>query len=246
MTALVACVIPAYQAGRSVATVAAGLRSSLPGALLVGVDDGSTDATGVMLRASCDAVVGFPLNRGKGAALRAGTLLALEQGAAVVVTIDADGQHDPAAAPSLVSALTDADVVIGVRERAGSRMPTGRRLTNGASALAMGLAGGTALRDPQSGYRAYRRAVVEQIQGRGERYEYESDLLLQALRSGFRVAEVTVPTIYGPPSHFLPWRDSTRVVRTIARHCVLSLTRRGVVVSSLGRAAIASGQDLAS
>jgi len=226
VTVSVACVIPAYKAGGSVAAVAAGLRASLPGAFLIGVDDGSPDATGAVLRASCDAVVQFPLNRGKGAALRAGGRLALERGAAVVVTVDADGQHDPAAAPSLVSALAGADLAIGVRRRSASRMPIGRRFTNRASALAMSACTRTGLRDPQSGYRAYSRAVLERVQARGDRYEYESDLLLSALRAGFRVAQVSVPTIYGPPSHFMPLADTARVVRTIARHCVGALSPR--------------------
>jgi glycosyltransferase involved in cell wall biosynthesis len=226
MSVLVACLIPAYQVGGSVATVATGLRASLPDALLIGVDDGSTDATAAMLRATCDVVVRFPLNRGKGAALRAGTEVALEEGASSVVTIDADGQHDPVAAPSLVSALVLADIAIGVRERVATRMPLGRRVTNGASSLAMSACAGTALRDPQSGYRAYRRAVLEQVAAQGDRYEYESDLLLGALRAGFRVAEVSVPTVYGPPSHFMPLADSARVVRTIGRHCLGALRAR--------------------
>lgn len=228
MSALVCCVIPAYQAGGSVATVAAGVRASLPGALLIGVDDGSADATEAMLRATCDVVVRFPLNHGKGAALRAGIEVALEQGAAAVVTIDADGQHDPAAAPALVGALAGADIAIGVRERSMGPMPLGRRFTNRASAIAMSACTRTELRDPQSGYRAYGRAVLEGVQGRGDRYEYESDLLLRALRAGFRVAEVRVPTLYGPPSHFLPLADSARVVRTIGRHCLGVLYARAL------------------
>lgn len=222
----IACVIPAYQAGASVASVAAGLRDSLPGALLVGCDDGSTDATAAMLRATCDLVVEFPMNRGKGAALRAGVALALEQGCDVVLTIDADGQHDPAAAPALVAALAGADLAIGARDRVGSRMPLGRRFTNGASALAMSACAGSGLRDPQSGYRAYTRRVLERVDGRGDRYEYESDILLAALRAGFRAAQVRVPTIYGPASHFLPLADSARVVRTIGRHLIGALGDR--------------------
>jgi len=222
----VACVIPAYQAGATVAVVAGELRSALPGALLIGVDDGSSDATETMLRLSCDAVLHFPINRGKGAALRAGLELALTEGATTILTLDADGQHAPLAAPSLITALAGADLAIGVRRRVGSAMPLRRRFTNGASALAMTVCTGTRLRDPQSGYRAYSRAVLEQVRARGDRYEFESDLLLGALRAGFRVTEVEVPTIYGPPSHFLPLTDTARVVSTIGRHCMRALAGR--------------------
>lgn len=226
MSGRVACVIPAYQAGATVAVVAGGLRSALPGALLIGVDDGSSDATGAMLRVSCDAVLHFPINRGKGAALRAGLELALTEGATAILTIDADGQHAPSAAPALIAALAGADLALGARRRVGTAMPLRRRFTNGASALAMSVCTGTRLRDPQSGFRSYSRAVLEQVRASGDRYEFESDLLLGALRAGFRVTEVDVPTIYGPRSHFLPLADTARVVCTIGRHCARALAER--------------------
>jgi glycosyltransferase involved in cell wall biosynthesis len=214
----VVCVIPAFQAAATLGAVAAELRRALPSALLVAVDDGSRDRTADEAARCCDVVVLGGRNRGKGAALRLGIARALDMGADVVVTIDADGQHDPAAASALTAALHSADVAIGVRTRGGSSMPLPRRLTNGASALAMSLCAGTSLKDPQSGYRAFRRAVLERVSGEGDGYEYETYLLLKCCRAGFRVAEVPVATLYGPASHFRPVRDTSRVVRAIWRH----------------------------
>ena len=231
------CIIPAYQASATLGAVVAGLRSSLPEALVLAVDDGSTDGTGETARACCDEVIEFPLNRGKGAALRAGVERALRRGTQGVVTIDADGQHDPSAAGRLLGALEEADLAIGVRERNGSGMPLARRITNGASSLAMSACARTSLRDPQSGYRAYRRVVLERVRGVGERYDYESDLLLRALRAGYRVAQLSVPTIYGAPSHFLPIADGMRVVRTIWRH------RAGVLPVRLSGAGAGEGRS---
>ena len=100
----IACVIPAYNAASTLAAVARGLRASLPGVLLIAVDDGSSDPTHAVALASCDRVVRHAANRGKGAALRAGFAVALNEHVWAVATVDADGQHDPAHAPDLLDA----------------------------------------------------------------------------------------------------------------------------------------------
>ena len=231
MTDSVACVIPAYQASRTLVRVAEGLRAALPGAVLVAVDDGSTDATARVARATCDHLVRLGGNRGKGAALRAGVAIGLAKGATAIITVDADGQHDPVYAPALIAALERADIAIGARARGGSEMPIGRRITNGLSAVAMTAVTGTCLVDPQSGFRALRRAVLESIEPVGDGYEYEADLLIRACRAGFRVASVRVPTIYGAESHFRV-SDGLTVVRTIWRH------RHGALQRTLSLAAV--------
>jgi glycosyltransferase involved in cell wall biosynthesis len=214
----VACVIPAFDAAGTIAAVAGGLRASLPNAMLIAVDDGSSDHTYDVAQGVCDRVVRLDVNHGKGAALRAGFLVALDAQVASVITIDADGQHDPARAPDLLAALASADVVIGKRARTRGMMPIGRRVTNALASAAVGAIVGVPVPDAQSGYRAMRRQVLEGSRARGDRYEYETELLIEAVRAGFRIASVDVPTVYGAPSHFRAWDDSLRVVRTIWRH----------------------------
>ena len=218
MNESIACVIPALNAAASLGAVARGLRAALPGAILIGVDDGSSDDTAAVIRAHCDRAIVFGANRGKGAALRAGFADAIAQGADTVVALDADGQHDPARAPSLVAALEQADVVLGTRARGDSGMPLRRRMTNALSAAAARRLAGCDLADPQSGYRAMRAIVVREVRARGDRYEFETDFLLRAARAGFRITAVPIPTIYGPPSHFREMRDGLRVVATFCRH----------------------------
>lgn len=213
-----ACVVPAFDAAGTVGEVVAGLRASLPDAAVVVVDDGSRDATGEAARAVGAHVVRLPRNRGKGAALRAGFEAVLAGGADAVLTVDADGQHDPAAAPQLVAALADADVVIGTRRRDGTPMPVHRRLSNALSSRAISQCAGCTLPDTQSGYRAIRADVLREVHPRGDRYEYETDFLILAARAGFLIAGVPIPTIYGAPSHFRPLHDAARVVATIWRH----------------------------
>jgi glycosyltransferase involved in cell wall biosynthesis len=218
VTGPAACVIPALDAAATVAGVARRVRAALPGALVIVVDDGSRDGTADAARPLADVLVSFGANRGKGAALRAGFEAALGCGARAVVTLDADGQHDPTAAPLLLAALHDADVAIGRRGRAGSSMPLGRRLTNALASAAVGAIVGAEVADTQSGFRAIRAEVLRAVAGEGDRYEFETDFLIRAYRSGFRVATVPVPTIYGPRSHFRLWGDSVRIVRTLWRH----------------------------
>ncbi|HEV7702874.1 MAG TPA: glycosyltransferase family 2 protein [Gemmatimonadaceae bacterium] len=214
----VACVIPAFDAASTIESVALGLRAALPNAMLIVVDDGSSDHTYDVAQGSCDRVVRLDSNHGKGAALRAGFVVALDAQVQAIVTIDADGQHDPARAPELVAALTDADVVIGARERTRGTMPLGRRVTNALASAAVGAIVGVDVPDAQSGYRAMRRDVLERVHATGDRYEYETEFLIEAARAGYRIASVGVPTMYGAASHFRTWDDSMLVVRAIWRH----------------------------
>ncbi len=217
MIAPAACVVPALDAERTVGTVVRGVRAAVPHALLIGVDDGSRDGTRAALLACCDVVIAFDVNRGKGAALRAGIAAALARDAAAVLTIDADGQHDPATAAALLEALRDADLAIGARTRRGTAMPLGRRVTNALASAAVGAIIGAPVLDAQSGFRAARRRVFETVRAGGDRYEYETEFLIGAARAGFRIATVPVATTYGAASHFRGVRDSARVVRAIWR-----------------------------
>ena len=216
MTGAVCCIVPAFNAGATLARVVADVRRALPATQVVVIDDGSEDDTGAIADGVADRVIRFPRNRGKGAALRAGFEHALDSGADAVLTIDADGQHDTDFAPRLIEALADADIVIGARARAGA-MPIQRRLSNALSTIAVNVLAGCDVADSQSGYRAMRRAVLERVHAEGDRYEFETDFLIRARRAGFHIGVVRVPTIYGGPSHFRTLHDAARVVRTLWR-----------------------------
>ena len=214
-----AVVIPAYQAATTIRDAVAHTRAAVPDAKVIVVDDGSSDGTGEQGRETGAMVVTHPRNRGKGVALRTGIARACAGGADIIVTLDADGQHLPVLIPRLVQPISDAqaDLVLGARARSGA-MPLGRRFTNWMSAALASRIGGQQVRDAQTGFRAFTRAVAERLQPAGERYEYEANFLLDALRAGFRVASVEVPTVYGPRSHFRSWSDTWRMARAFARH----------------------------
>ncbi len=218
MTDRVACIVPAFRAEHTLPGVLRQLRGALPDARIVVVDDGSPDATAIVAKDLADWTIRLPGNRGKGAALRAGFDEALRAGDDVVLTLDADGQHDPAYASALIAALDGFDIVIGERVRAGSPMPLRRRITNAMASAAVARVTGIRLRDTQSGFRVIRRTVLEHVRGRGDRYEFETDFLIRAAHAGFRIRNASVPTLYGPVSHFRGMSDSARIVRTIWEH----------------------------
>jgi hypothetical protein len=162
-------------------------------------------------------------------ALRAGLAAASASGALAALTIDADGQHDPRSAPALLQALDHADLVIGVRSRRGSAMPWPRRVCNALAATAVSACAGRRLSDSQSGYRAVRTGALGAIAPTGDRYEYETDFLIQAARAGLRITCIPVPTIYGAPSHFRELHDTMRVARTICRNLPAAFRGRAAV-----------------
>jgi dolichol-phosphate mannosyltransferase len=166
-----------------------------------------------------DATVRFSENRGKGAALREGFALTLEQGCERIVTIDADAQHDPRDATRLLDALRTADLAVGARRRIPGEMPLGRRITNRLAAAAVARCVGQPVADAQSGFRAMRAAVAATVRPVGPRYEFETEFLIGAARRGFRIAYVTIPTSYPRtiPSRFRAVRDSARIIETIWR-----------------------------
>ncbi len=97
-------------------------------------------------------------------------------------------------------------------------MPAHRRLSNALSSACVSLAAGCPIPDSQTGYRAFRAEALRAVDARGDRYDYETDLLIRLARGGFRVTAVEVPTIYGAESHFDALRDTAQIARAIWRH----------------------------
>jgi glycosyltransferase involved in cell wall biosynthesis len=218
VTGRVACVIPAYRAEHTLVTVVRSLREALPQARVIVVDDGSPDTTGDIAEEIADCTVRLSINRGKGAALRVGFERALRFDDVVLLTMDADGQHDPAYAPVLLAALDGHDIVVGQRTRSRSSMPLRRRMTNAMASIAIARVAGIRLRDTQSGFRVIRRRVLERVQALGDRYEFETDFLIRAGLEGFSIRAAAIPTLYGAESHFRGVSDSIRIVKTIWSH----------------------------
>ena len=214
----VACVIPALDTAHTLPAVIADVRVAVPDAHIIVVDDGSADDTTRVAAPLADVVITHERTLGKGAALRSGIRAALHSNAQLVTTLDADGQHAPAALPALIVAAQTADLVVGCRRRSGTRMPLQRRLSNWISSRAVSFLAGCSVEDSQCGLRVIRSEVLRTVVAVGNRYEYETQLLVAAARAGFRIASVPVPTVYeGSRSHFRSLRDTSRVVGAMLR-----------------------------
>jgi len=218
MSHRIVVVMPAYNAENTLKPVVRGLRSILPGAFIIGVDDGSKDGTGSLLRSTCDRTIAFTVNRGKGAALREAFAAALELECESVLTIDSDGQHDPQFAPSLLAALSTHHIAIGTRDLTQQQVPKIRRVANLLSTTATRIVSGGAVRDSQSGYRAIRREVLQEVHAEGDRYEYETDFIIRAAHAGFTITNVPISTIYGPQSYFREFHDAMKVIGVLWAH----------------------------
>ncbi len=217
----IAVVVPAYNVGDRLAAVLDGLLAIV--STVIVVDDGSTDGcTGAVQDRPVDLIV-FEHNRGKGHALVAGYMKALEHSEVTcVAVVDADGQHDPRELPRLYEAMNaqDADFVIGAREFGEGKVPLRSRFGNLLTISLSALLLGTRVRDTQSGYRILSRRFLEEVLPgvKGGRYETEMELLGKAIGGGYMVTSVPIQTIYeegNVSSHFHKIRDSYLIYRTL-------------------------------
>ncbi len=219
----VAFVIPTFNHGRTVADVARGACET--GLVVFVVNDGSTDGTSEALRAVPDLrVISHETNRGKGAALVDGFAAAAAAAFDWVISVDADGQHNPGEAHRLLDVVSRGEraIVVGRREEmVGADVPWTSRFGRGFSNFWVWLSGGPHLSDSQSGFRLYPVPEVLHLGTRARRFEYEVEVLVRAHRAGLSIKEVPVSVVYSPPggrvSHFRPWVDFLRNSVTFTR-----------------------------
>ncbi len=225
----VAVVIPALNEALRIRDVAQQCLRHCPWVIVV--DDGSDDGTGECLRDLPVTVLRHPQRRGKGAALRSGFAEALAHGARGVLTVDGDGQHDPADLPRLLQAAArhPRHIVIGARLRHRAAAPAYRRMANAFGDWGVAWAAGYRIADTQSGQRYYPAAVIALDGVPGEDFVFEAQLLISAARRlGVRCVSVPVETRYrgdnGGPlrrSHFRPLRDLYRITSHVVRQVLL-------------------------
>jgi len=215
---VIVALIPAHDEAPRIDPVIRAAAAHLP--VLV-VDDGSSDDTAAVARAAGATVLEQRPNAGKGAALRTGFRRALEDGAEAIVTLDGDGQHDPAEIPRFLAAwAARPDLVVGRRNYRA--MPPARRLSNELGRLAFSWAVGREIPDNQSGYRLVSRRLAEATLASDEPgFAFEVEQITSCIRMGGTIAWVPIRTIYaGAPSHIRPiahLREFVRIVRQARR-----------------------------
>ncbi|MCP1429497.1 glycosyltransferase involved in cell wall biosynthesis [Microbacterium foliorum] len=200
-------IVPAWNEANNVGTTVAEIRSALPSADVVVVDDGSTDETGAVAREAGADVLTLPYNMGVGGAMRTGFAYAQRHGYDRAIQVDADGQHNPEDITRILTGLDSADISIGARfADVGSYQASGpRRWAMVFLAGAISRIAGTKLTDVTSGFRAAnRRAIDQYVSYYPAEYLGDTiDSLVAALHANLTVTQVAVamrPRMSGNPS----------------------------------------------
>lgn len=178
---------------------------------IVVIDDGSRDATLETARSTPGVIaLRHRLNRGKGAATKTGIEAAKLLGADIIVTMDSDGQHNPADIANLIRPIQDgsADVVLGSRLINPAGMPRHKILANWIGNAVTWYFYGLWVTDSQSGFRAYSKRAAALIDTRSDRYDYESEVIREIYRHKLRFVEVPVEVRYTGYSMGKPERQS--------------------------------------
>ncbi len=208
-------VIPLYNHARTVRAVAEEcLAQNLP--VLV-VDDGSTDGGSERLHGLPVTVLKNAENRGKGAAVLRAAEWARARGFTHIITLDADGQHNPADIPLLhACARQNPDaLIIGARRFEGPNVPASSKFGRKFAGFWIHLQTGKAVSDMQSGLRCYPVELLHTVKCWCRRYTFEVEIVARAAWAGFPVKEVEVSVHYPRPeervSHFHKLKDNMRL-----------------------------------
>lgn len=192
-------VIPAYNEER----VVSGVINEVKNAgyeNIVAVDDGSSDSTFEKIKDIPGiTALRHKLNRGKGAATKTGIEAAKLLGADIIVTMDGDGQHDPADIQKLVNPIIKGECEVSLGSRMKSdlkKMPWHKVLANYIANFLTWYLFGLWVTDSQSGFRAYSKNAVKKINTRGDRYEYESEIIREIYTSKLKFKEVPIEVRY--------------------------------------------------
>jgi glycosyltransferase involved in cell wall biosynthesis len=206
--------IPAWNEEAFIGPVIEATRTQLP--VLV-VDDGSKDRTPDLAISAGAMLVQHSENKGKGQALITGFNWALAQGFEAVVTLDADGQHDPEEIPKFLSAYREnaGELIIGRRDF--RQMPFPNRFANPIGSWLLSLALRQRIYDNQSGYRLYTRRLLESLHLQMTGFELEVEVVMQTVCLGMTIGWVPIRTIYGTGkvSYFHPLHDTIKFLRMV-------------------------------
>ena len=199
----VAVIIPTYNERDNIEPIVGRVRTAVPEAHVLIVDDNSPDGTGeiadkLAARDPNVHVLHRPGKSGLGTAYIAGFGWGLDRGYGVLVEHDADGSHDPADLPDMLAALERADLVIGSRYVPGGTVvnwPKSREVLSRGANVYVRMMLGIGIHDATAGFRAYRavtlRAIgLDQVQSQG--YCFQIDLTLRTAERGFAIREVPI------------------------------------------------------
>ena len=234
MTPKVVVVMPAYNAGRTLRMTYEELPKDSVN-LVILVDDGSTDETLEVARGLNLEIFVHDRNYGYGANQKTCYTEALRAGADIVVMVHPDYQYDPTLLPQIIEPIVkgEADLVLGSRLMGGSAirqgMPWWKYLGNRALSRLENLAFGLSLSEFHTGYRAFRREVLETVNYamNSDGFVFDQQIIAQVVAARFRIAEIAVPVRYFPDASSASFVDSVvyglRILLLLARFALYRL-----------------------
>lgn len=208
-------VIPCLNEERAIGALLQAVLTHCPDVIVI--DDGSTDRTAEIVAALPVTLIRHKRRRGKGEALRAGFRAALQHGARGVLTMDGDGQHDPADIPRMLEAARKfpGSMIIGARMLGRERQPGARRRANDFADWGISWGCGRPVADTQSGQRWYPREAVALVDLPAQDFVFEAAILIAASRDlDMPVVSIPIACRYDANarhSHFRPIRDVARI-----------------------------------
>ncbi|MEM8811696.1 MAG: glycosyltransferase family 2 protein, partial [Pseudomonadota bacterium] len=196
MTSLLV-LIPCLNEEKTIGTVIQSVPATIDGVgdiQIAIIDDGSTDRTAEIAQSHGAAVLHHGRNQGVGAALRTGLAHARRVGADITVSIDGDGQFDPAQIETLIAPLVNGTAEFATASRFKDpelkpTMPPVKVFGNRGIAWLVSSLTGFKMYDVSCGFRAYSREVVEQVHILGN-FTYTHEIIMQLAFRGFRIAEI--------------------------------------------------------
>jgi hypothetical protein len=190
-------------------------------------------------------VLRHPRRLGKAQALRTGVAAARARGAALLATLDGDGQHDPADLPALLAAAAPRTIVIGSRLADPAALPADRLNAIRLAGFFVNWASGARVLDTQSGFRLYPLAFFDEVRATRGGFVFETEVLLSGIARGWRVVEVPVSARprAGERSRFRPVSDGAAIGAFIAGRALARWGREGAAAAG-GVAALFDGERL--
>lgn len=207
--------IPTYNNERTLSSVIENVLKIWPQVLVV--NDGSTDGTPAILdRFPNIQRIDFIQNEGKGYALRKGFERAFEGGFDYAITLDSDGQHDPADLPEMMQAVESLEkdtLLMGSRNMEQASVPKKSSFGNKFSNFWVWFNTGIKLSDTQTGFRAYPLEPLSKKKWFSKKFEFEVEVLVRLAWTGVEIREIPINVEYPEDrvSHFRPFQDFARI-----------------------------------
>lgn len=211
-------IIPSYNSAKTIESVCKSISKRYVNEIIV-IDDGSTDQTLSILEKIGVTYITHKKNLGYGASQKSGYLKALKNGADLIIMLHSDGQHDPKYIPLLINTLKEenVDIVLGSRLKSFSfalknKMPLYKIIFNKLLSQIANITLGLHLTEFHTGFRVYKRSVLEAINIRklSNDFIFDQQILIAAHIFGFRLGEIYIPCIYTKDSSSISFLQSTK------------------------------------